>query len=121
MYKGEEYYKIVGICMDVHTTLGGGLSEVIYKDALEFEFKENGIPFEREKQYAVYYKGKQLGHHFYADFVLHNEIILEVKAGAGIVDNHISQTINYMKLANSKIGVIVNFNIRSLFHKRVVL
>lgn len=50
LYKQEENYKIIGICMEVHNILGSGLSEIIYKEALEFEFRENNIPFEREKE-----------------------------------------------------------------------
>ena len=57
LYKQEENYKIIGICMEVHNILGSGLSEIIYKEALEFEFRENNIPFEREKEYTIEYKG----------------------------------------------------------------
>lgn len=49
----EESYKIVGICMDVHNNLGAGFLEIVYKDALEYEFRKANIPFEREKEYEV--------------------------------------------------------------------
>ena len=75
----------------------------------------------RGKKYSVTYKGIKLAHNYYADFILYNEIIFEVKACAGIAGEHLSQTINYMKLADSHLGMIVNFNIRSFQHKRVVL
>ena len=52
-YKKEENYKIVGICMEVHRILGPGLLEIVYKDALEIEFKNNNIPFEREKEFSI--------------------------------------------------------------------
>jgi GxxExxY protein len=52
-YKERETYKIIGICMEVHKNLGPGLLEIVYKDALEIEFKENNIPFEREKEYSI--------------------------------------------------------------------
>lgn len=121
LYKQEENYKIIGICMEVHNILGSGLSEIIYKEALEFEFRENNIPFEREKEYTIEYIGTILPHKFYADFVIYDEIILEVKAVKEIVNNHISQTLNYMKLANSQLGIIANFQNKSLEYKRLVL
>ncbi|REH00453.1 GxxExxY protein [Flavobacterium aquicola] len=73
-YREDETYNIIGICMEVHRTLGPGLLEIIYKDALEIEFKENNIPFEREKEFAIEYKGKILPHKFYADFIVNEDI-----------------------------------------------
>jgi len=120
LYRKHEYYKIVGICMEVHRILGGGLLEIVYKDALEYEFKKHNIPFQREKEYYIKYKDIVLAHKFYADFIVYDEIILEIKASKDIIDEHIAQTINYLKLADSDLGIIVNFNKKSLQHKRVV-
>lgn len=120
LYKKEEYFKIVGICMEIHRILGGGLLEIVYKDALEYEFKKHNIPFEREKAYKIKYKDIILAHKFYADFVVYDEIILEIKASKDIVDEHTAQTINYLRLADSDLGIIVNFNKKSLQHKRVI-
>ena len=116
----EEYYKIVGICMEVHRHLGGGLLEIVYKDALEYEFTKNNIPFEREKEYFIEYKDIVLPHKFYADFVVYDDIILEVKAVKDIIDVHIAQTLNYIRLINGRLGIIANFNSRSLEHKRII-
>jgi len=121
LYKKEEYFKIIELCMEVHNTLGGGLSEVIYKDALEIEFKLNNIPYEREKPYSINYKGHNIAHKYYADFVLYDEIIFEVKAIKEIINDNFTQILNYMVLANTQIGIIANFNIKTLQHKRVVL
>ena len=120
LYKQEEYYKIIGICMEVHRILGGGLLENVYKDALEYEFRKNNIPFEREKQYDIQYKEIVLAHKFYADFIIYDEIILEVKTAKEIIAEHVAQTLNYIKLADSNLGIIVNFNNKSLQHKRIV-
>lgn len=120
IYK-EEYYKVVGLCMEVHRILGGGLLEIVYKDALEYEFKQHQIPFEREKEFVVEYKNIILPHRFYADFVVYDNIILEVKAISGIIDVHIAQTLNYMKLAKSRLGIIANFHNSTLQQKRLVL
>jgi len=84
----EEAYSIIGICMEVHNNLGPGFLEIVYKDALELEFFRSGIFYEREKEYSVSYKGIILPHNFYADFVVHNEIILEVKGKSGIAEDY---------------------------------
>lgn len=117
----EEYYQVVGICMEIHRILGVGLSEIVYKDAMEYEFKTRNIPFEREKAFVVEYKDIILPHKFFADFVVFDKIILEVKACEAIVDPHITQTLNYIAIAKSRLGIIVNFGSESLEHKRVIL
>jgi GxxExxY protein len=75
----EETYSIIGTCMEVHNNLGAGFLEIVYKDALEFEFNNNFIEHEREKEYAVKYKGIILPHKFYAGFVVFDKVILEIK------------------------------------------
>ena len=120
IYK-DESFKIIGLCMEVHNNLGKGFLEIVYKDALEYEFRSNNIPFEREKEYVVNYKDVILPHKFYADFVVFDKIILEVKGMAGIAEEHIAQTLNYLKVSGLKLGLIVNFGELSLQYKRVVL
>lgn len=121
LYKHEEYYKIIGLCMEVHKVLGGGLLEAVYKEALEIEFKNNGIPFEREKEFKIYYKETLLKKKFYADFVVCDDIILEVKATKLIIDENITQTLNYLAITKFKLGIIANFSAKSLQQKRLVL
>jgi GxxExxY protein len=60
LYKQDEYYKIIGLCMEVHRILGGGLLEAVYKEALEIEFKFHEIPYEREKEFIIDYKEHKL-------------------------------------------------------------
>jgi GxxExxY protein len=119
-YKKDENYKIIGICMEVHRLLGPGLLEIVYKDALEIEFKNHNIPYEKEKEYSIEYKGIILPHKFYADFVVYNDIILEIKSVKEISNDHLAQTLNYMKLADTPIGIIANFQNKSLVHKRLI-
>ena len=121
LYREEETYKIIVICMEVHKNLGPGLLEIIYKDALEIELTENNIPFEREKEFLIDYKGKILPHKFYVDFIVNEDIILEVKAVKEFSNEHKAQILNYMKLASSEIGLLVNFQTKSLQHNRFVL
>lgn len=120
LYK-EESYRIIGICMEVHNNLGAGFLEIVYKDALELEFNRAGIFYEREKKYDVNYKGVILPHKFYADFVVFDSIILEVKGVATIPDEYIAQAINYLKVSQNKLALVVNFGELKLNYKRIVL
>ena len=117
----KESYQIIGICMEVHRVLGKGLLEIVYKDAIEHEFKLKNIPYEREKKYEVEYKGIILPHYFHADFVVFDKIILEVKAQKGIVDEHYSQLLNYLAISKCTLGLIINFGTDSLITKRLIL
>ena len=117
----DETYLLNGIAMEIHRTLGRGFLEIVYKDALEFELRKREILFEREKEYSVEYKGSVLPHKFYADFVVLNDIIVEVKAQSGIVDEHYAQVLNYLAVSKCKIGLIYNFGEPSLVIKRVIL
>ncbi|WP_281237953.1 GxxExxY protein [Flavobacterium praedii] len=120
-YLKEETYKIIGICMEVHKILGKGHSEIIYGDALEYEFRKNSIPFEREKKYNITYKDIILPHHYFSDFVIFEEIILEIKAIQELSSSEIKQTLNYLAASKNKIGLLINFGEDSLKYKRIIL
>ena len=119
LYK-DESYKIIGLCMEVHRQLGMGFKEIVYKDALEIEFRNAAIPFIREKRFDIEYKRIILPHKYYADFAIDGKIILEVKAATLIVNNFVSQTINYLKASGVHLGIIVNFGEKLLTSKRIV-
>ena len=121
LYKQEENYTIVGLCMEVHRILGPGLLEIVYKDALELEFKNAKIEYSREKEYAVNYKGIILSHKFYADFVIFDKIILEIKSCKSLNDEHIAQCLNYLKVSNNKLALLINFGESRLNYKRIIL
>lgn len=116
----NETYSIIGTCMEIHNILGPGLMEIVYKDAMEYEFKLRGIPYEREKRFDVHYKNIVLPHSFYADFVAFDEIILELKACSEINPDHIKQTLNYISIANSPLALILNFGAKSFQKKRII-
>ncbi len=120
LYK-EESFKIIGICMEIHKTLGMGLKEINYKDAMEIEFMEQSILYEREKRFLVKYKDKVLRNPYFADFLIHDSIILEIKSAVCIVPAHIAQTLSYLSVSQQKLGMIINFGEKSLVWKRVVL
>ena len=117
----EEAYKIIGICMEVHNNLGAGFLEIVYKDALELEFFRAEIPYEREKEYVVNYKNAILPHKFYADFVVFDCVILEIKGKSGIADEDTAQGLNYLKVSRNRLALIVNFGELKLSYKRIVL
>ena len=106
--------------MEVHNALGHGFLEIVYKDALELIFKQDGISYEREKPYEVYFRNILLPHKFYADIVVFDKIILEVKCVTALTDEHIAQTINYLKVSGNKLGLLVNFGRGKLEYKRLV-
>ncbi len=100
--------------------LGPGLLEIVYKDAMEYEFKMNNIPYQREKRFDVHYKDIILPHNFYADFVAFDEVILEVKATKEIDSDHIKQALNYIAIADSPLSLVLNFGSKSFQHRRVI-
>lgn len=117
----KESYEIIGKCMDVHNNLGPGFLEIVYKDALEYEFRKARIPYEREKKYTVNYDGIILPHKFYADFVVFDKIILEVKAlSIGFSQQHIAMCINYLKVSGNKLALMVNFGELQLKSRRIL-
>ncbi len=106
--------------MEVHRELVCGFKEVIYKDALELEFANNKISYLREKLFKIEYKGMTLKHKYAADFIVFDQIVLEVKATSFLVDNFVVQTINHLKASGLQLGIIANFGQKSLTYKRVV-
>ena len=116
----ELTYKIIGICMEVHNNLGTGFSEIVYKDAIEFELKNQNIQFEREKEFTVKYKETVLNHKFYADFVINDQVIIEIKSVKEFKDEFYAQCINYLKISELKIALLVNFGKTKLDYKRII-
>ncbi len=116
----EESFKIIGICMEIHKTLGMGLKEINYKDAMEIEFIENSIHYEREKRFSVKYKEKILRNPYVADFTVYDSIILEVKSASAIIESYTYQALSYLSVSQKKLGIIINFGEKSLTWKRIV-
>jgi GxxExxY protein len=117
----EESFKIIGACMEVHKQLGAGFLEPVYQEALAVELSEWGIPFEKEKELSIKYKGIPLVKKYIADFICYNKIILEIKALNKLTSEHEAQILNYLKATGIKLGLLVNFGGPSLKFKRIVL
>jgi GxxExxY protein len=120
-YLKDETYQVIGLCMEVHKILGKGHSEKVYGDALEYEFKKNNIPYNREVKFSISYKEIILPSYYYSDFVVFNEIILELKAIQELSSSEIKQTLNYLAASKNQIGLLVNFGEESLKYKRIIL
>jgi GxxExxY protein len=116
----DESYQIVGACMAVHRELGCGFLEAVYQEALEEEFKIRKIPYVREKQLDIFYKEKLLNKRYQADFICYGNIILELKALTELNSVHKAQLINYLKVTNLKLGLLVNFGGNAFESKRVI-
>lgn len=116
----EECFQIVGLSMKVHSKLGRGFKEVVYKNALEIEFINNKISYEREKPFKIEYENEILRHRFDADFFVFNSIILEIKAAQQFHSDNFKQTLNYLKASQVKLGILINFGEARLNFKRVI-
>ena len=93
----SESYKIIGCMMRVHRELGCGFLEKVYQEALEREFIAEGIPFQREANLKIFYRGVPLQQEYIADFVCYGKIIVELKAISKLSDVEKAQVINYLK------------------------
>jgi GxxExxY protein len=108
--------RVIGVAMKVHRGLGCGFIESVYANALGIELQKAGILFEREKAYAVFYDGIQVGI-FHADLVVENRLIVEIKAVEGLAVAHSVQLVNYLAAAKVDHGLLLNFGTRSLDFK----
>ena len=116
----EESYKIIGICMNIHSTLGNGFLEAVYSEVLEKEFVKNNIPYQREVKLDLFFNGEKLDKKYKADFICFDNIILEIKAVSFIHENLTKQTLNYLKATDKKLGLLINFGEKSLKYKRII-
>ncbi len=107
--------------MEVHKQLGNGFLDPVYQEALEIELREWNILFVREAELTINYKGVVLKKHYYADFICHNEIILEIKAVNSLANEHVGQVLNYLNTSYCKIGLLKNFVTPSLTYRRIIL
>jgi GxxExxY protein len=114
----EITYKINGCAMKVHNTLGNGFQEVIYQRCLVIELKRAGLKFEREKEQPISYDGFVVGTRR-ADFVVENQLIVELKAVINLEDVHLAQAKNYVVVYDFPIGLLINFGATRLQFKKV--
>ena len=112
--------KIIGAAIKVHKELGPGHPEKIYQRALAEEFTKQKIPYTREEKFHIFYNGKKVGYET-MDFVVFKKVAIELKANREIMDLHAKQVVGYLKGANLKLGLILNFGKSQLEIKRVIV
>lgn len=114
----EITYKINGCAMKVHNTLGNGFQEVIYQRCLAIELRKAGLDFGREIEQKIFYDGYDVGTRR-ADFIVENQVIVELKALVNLEDVHLAQAKNYVVAYDFPIGLLINFGATSLQFKKV--
>jgi GxxExxY protein len=113
----KDIYDVVGAAMEVHATLGRGMAEPIYQEALAIEMNKRDMVVEREKPLRLQYKDVILEKIYYADFY-YNGVIIELKSVDEICSDHRAQLFNYMRITGKDRGVLINFGEKRLRAER---
>ena len=111
-------YAIIGAAMEVHKGLGCGFLEAVYQQALSLEFQFRKIPFQREVDLPIRYKGTALDATYRVDFICYDAVIVELKALSRLSGSEEAQVINYLKAKGGGVGLLLNFGTDSLTYKR---
>jgi GxxExxY protein len=106
----DESYQIQGAIFDVYKEMGPGFLESVYQECLEKELSRRKIPFQRQVELKLTYKGERLGQYFVADVICFASILLELKACKALEPIHRAQVLNYLKATKLRLGLLVNFN-----------
>jgi GxxExxY protein len=114
-------HAIIGAAMEVHRQLGSGFLEPVYQEALALELAARQVPFVREQELPVHYKGQSLCCKYRTDFLCFSAVIVEVKALAALGGIEQAQVLNYLKATGHEISLLVNFGASSLEFKRLYL
>ena len=104
-------HAIIGAAVEVQRVLGVGLLESAYSAALAIELTERGIAFEREVPITGRYKGREVGLAYRADFIVDRTVIVELKVVDALTEIHRAQLLSYLRLAELKLGLLLNFNV----------
>lgn len=119
--RDTQTYAIIGAAMEVHRLLGCGFLEAVYQEALAKEFGIREIPFRREAEMEVRYKGELLAVRYKADFICYDEVIVELKALDQLGGKEKAQSINYLKVTGIERGLLLNFGSTRLEYERLIL
>jgi GxxExxY protein len=105
----EEVFRIQGAIFEVNLQMGAGFLEAVYQECLALELAARHVPFSADVPLPLAYRGQPLKHHYRADFVCFDRIILELKALSAILPEHRAQMMNYLHVTKLKLGLLVNF------------
>jgi|SRR5579871_3168823 len=110
--------KIIKAFFIVYNKLGFGFLEKVYEKALMIELRKLGLEVQSQIPIKVYYDGQEVGLYF-ADIIVENSIIIELKAGEGLIEEHEAQLVNYLKATNIEVGLLLNFGTKPQFKRKV--
>jgi len=116
----QDTREILGCAMDVMNTLGHGLLEKPYENALVVEFRQRKVPFRQQPRFNVVYKGVKVGE-YVPDLIVRNKIVVDTKTIERVGEHEVGQMLNYLKITGLTVGLIINFKHARLQWKRVVL
>ena len=111
MTENEISKLVVDLCLKIHKKYGPGLFESVYEEIFCYEWAKNGIPFQRQKGIPLIHEEIRMEVGFRADVIVENKVIVELKSVEALGDIHYKQVQTYLKLANIKLGLLVNFNV----------
>jgi GxxExxY protein len=103
--------QVIGAAIEVHKVLGPGLLESTYETCLCVELDKRNIPYERQKEIPIDYKGTKVDCGFRSDLIVDERLIVELKARDSLLPIHEAQLLTYLKLMNIKVGLLINFNV----------
>lgn len=110
--------KVIACFYKVYNTLGFGFLEKVYENALMIELMNNGFKVEKQKPINVHYDNKIVGEYF-ADIIVEDKVILELKAAEALIQGHELQLINYLKATEIEIGLLLNFGKKSEIRRKI--
>ena len=119
--RDPQTYAIIGAAMEVHRILGSGFLEPVYQQAMTRELVLRGIPFRREIELPIIYKGHLLEAKYRPDFICHEAVIVELKALDRVGGREKAQVINYLKATGIERGLLLNFGNVRLEYERLIL
>lgn len=114
MTENEISTQVIGLAIEVHSSLGPGLLESSYKECLFYKLHKSGLFVEKEKSMPLIFEGIKLDCGYRIDLLVENKFVVEIKSIAEIHDVHLAQTLTYLKLGNYKLGLLINFNVYRL-------
>jgi len=123
MEREKIFKKVLDCAFRVHTELGPGLLESAYEQCLKYELEQHGLKVESQKPMPLVYKEVKLDIGYRMDLLVEDQIVIEIKSVESLNDVHLAQILTYQKLSNCKLGLLVNFNVKSLKDgiKRVII
>lgn len=110
MHENEISERIIGAAIEVHRTLGPGLLESVYEEALCHELHLRGIGFERQRSVPIGYKGVKLATDLRLDLLVEGKVIVDVKAKDNMTDGDHAKTLTYLRLTETRLGLNINFH-----------